>query len=222
MNNESPQPLTARAPVLSAVDRVSEMVFGLLMALTFVGALSVSSAGREDIRAMFTAALGCNLAWGLVDAVMYLVRTIAERGRTLALLRTVRAAAPLEGRNLIQQSLSQAAAALVTTAEVEALRQRMLAIPELPERARLQSEDLVAALAVFLLVVVATFPVVLPFLLLHDIGAAMNLSRLIAVAMLFVGGLALGRYAGFSSWAAGLGMAGLGAALVLAIRALGG
>jgi hypothetical protein len=40
--------------------------------------------------------------------------------------------------------------------------------------------------------------------------------------MLFVGGLALGRYAGYGSWRVGLLMAGLGTALVIAINALGG
>jgi hypothetical protein len=40
--------------------------------------------------------------------------------------------------------------------------------------------------------------------------------------MLFFGGLALGRYAGYGSWKVGFMMAGLGAALVVAIRALGG
>ena len=40
--------------------------------------------------------------------------------------------------------------------------------------------------------------------------------------MLFLGGLVLGRYAGYGSWRAGLLMVGLGTALVLAINALGG
>jgi hypothetical protein len=74
-----------RERVLSPADRVSEMIFGLLMALTFVGAVSVADAGREQIRDMFVAALGCNLAWGLVDAVMYLVHTVTDRGRSLTL-----------------------------------------------------------------------------------------------------------------------------------------
>ena len=59
-----------REQVLSPMDRVSEMLFGLFMALTFVGAVSVAEAGREHLRDMFVAALGCNLAWGLVDAIM--------------------------------------------------------------------------------------------------------------------------------------------------------
>src|SRR6187431_2486015 len=72
--------------VLSPVDRVSEMLFGLLMALTFTGAVSVAESGNAEIRTMFIAALGCNLAWGLVDAVMHLIRTVTERGRLISLV----------------------------------------------------------------------------------------------------------------------------------------
>ena len=112
-----------REPVLSPVDRVSELLFGLFMALTFVGAVSVAKAGREEIRAMFAAALGCNLAWGLVDAVMYLVRTITNRGRSLTLVRSVRDAPDAEtGRRLIERSLSQRAAVLVSSTEAEGIR----------------------------------------------------------------------------------------------------
>src|SRR5678810_481645 len=83
----------ARGPVLHPVDRIMELLFGLLMALSFTGAMSVAQSGREEVRELFITALGCNLAWGLVDAVMYLVRTVIARGRSLTLIRTVRAAA---------------------------------------------------------------------------------------------------------------------------------
>ena len=92
MNGEIQPEEATRDSVLSPVDRVSEMLFGLFMALTFVGAVSVAEAGRGQIRDMFIAALGCNLAWGLVDAVMYLVRTVTERGRSLMLVHVVLAA----------------------------------------------------------------------------------------------------------------------------------
>src|SRR6266404_689606 len=81
MNGEIEPQEATREPVLSPVDRVSEMLFGLFMALTFVGAVSVAEAGREHIRDMLVAALGCNLAWGLVDAMMYVVRAVTDRGR---------------------------------------------------------------------------------------------------------------------------------------------
>jgi hypothetical protein len=212
-----------REPVLDPVDRVSELLFGLFMALTFVGAVSVADSGRVQIRAMLAAALGCNIAWGLVDAVMYLVRAVADRGRSLTLVRSVRAAPDAEaGRKLIASSLSRDAAGLVSTAEVEAIRGRIVALASLPARPTLQWDDLLAALAIFVIVVASTFPVVLPFVLITDVAAAKATSRVIALAMLFFGGLALGRYAGYGSWRVGLMMVGLGTALVGAIMALGG
>lgn len=213
----------AREPVLSPVDRVSEMLFGLFMALTFIGAVSVAEQGREQIRTLFLTAIGCNLAWGLVDAVMYLVRTLAERGRLLTTVRSVQAARDAQaGRKVIKQSLSQAAARLLSATEVEAVRGRIVAMTSLPEQPVLKTQDLLAALAIFLIVVASTFPVVLPFVLISDVGTAKNASRAISLAMLFFGGLALGRYAGYGSWKVGLTMTGLGAGLVIAINALGG
>jgi len=223
MNEPGRAPETAREPVLNPVDRVSELLFGLFMALTFIGAISVAESGRAEVRSLLAAALGCNLAWGLVDAVMYLVRTVTDRGRTITLLRSVRAAADAEaGRKLIGQSLSKTAAALVSETEIEAVRGRIVALPSVPERPALRRDDLLAALAIFLLVVASTFPVALPFVLFADVGTAKAVSRIVALTMLFFGGLALGRYAGYGSLRVGFMMAGLGAALVAAIMALGG
>ena len=223
MSVESLPSPAKREPLLSPVDRVSEMLFGLFMALTFVGAVSVTEAGRDDIRAMLAAAIGCNLAWGLVDAVMYLVRTVADRGRLITLINAVRTAPDAAtGRKVIQGSLSKVAAGLVSETEVEAIRGRVVALATVPERPRLKLDDFLAALAVFLWVVVSTFPVVLPFVLFDDVGTAKNVSRGIALVMLFFGGLALGRYAGYGSWKVGLMMTGLGVAIVAAIQALGG
>ena len=214
---------SAREPILSPVDRVSEMLFGLYMALTFVGAVSIADSGQAEIQEMLAAALGCNLAWGLVDAVMYLVRTITNRGKSLTLIRSVRAAADVEtGRAVIKSSLSKVVGSLVTDTEIEAIRARVVALSSVPERPSLKFDDLLAALVVFLLVVAATFPVALPFVMTDDVGLAKNASRVIALTMLFFGGLALGRYAGYGSWKVGFMMAGLGAALVAAVMALGG
>jgi hypothetical protein len=222
MNREHSEDAT-REPVLNPVDRVSEMLFGLFMALTFVGALSVAESGRAQVREMFVAALGCNLAWGLVDAIMYLVRTITDRGRKLTLIQSIQEAPdPEAGRRLIEHTLSRAVMSLVSVTELEAIRARIAALPSLPSRPRLKREDLLAALAIFLIVVAATFPVGLPFAFIDDVGTAKNVSRAIALAMLFFGGLALGRYAGYGSFRVGLMMAGLGTALVIAINALGG
>ena len=216
-----PQP--ERKPVLDPVDRVLEMLFGLFMALSFLGAISVADSRQDEVRSLLHAALACNLAWGLVDAVMYLVGTIIQRDHLLTLLHSVRSAPDAgTGRRLIADELSHIMARLVSDTEIEAIRGRMLALPVMPLRPVLKGADLLAAAAIFLIVVASTFPVVLPFVFIDDLGTAKNVSRALALAMLFGGGLALGRYAGYGSLRLGFVMAGLGTALVAVVIALGG
>jgi hypothetical protein len=223
MSKPNLEPAAVREGLLNPVDRVSEMLFGLFMALTFVGAISVAESGRAEVRSLLAAALGCNLAWGLVDAVMYLVRTVTERGRLITLVRSVRAAPDAAGgRRYIEQSLSQVAAGLIAEPEIEAIRRRIVALTSVPERPTLKRDDLLAALAVFLIVVASTFPVAAPFAMFDDVGTAKAVSRAVALTMLFFGGLALGKYAGYGSLKVGFMMAGLGAVLVAAVMALGG
>src|SRR6185436_16536034 len=78
--------------ILDPIDRVSEVLFGLIMVLTFTGSLSVAEAGREDVRTMLIGALGCNLAWGIIDAVLYLMGCLAEKGKAIQSFRELRAA----------------------------------------------------------------------------------------------------------------------------------
>ncbi|HWS40521.1 MAG TPA: hypothetical protein VN247_04425, partial [Arenimonas sp.] len=82
MNKQSPKPFSDLDPI----DRTSEVVFGTLMAMSFSGTLSVATAGEQDIHMMMIAALGCNLAWGLADSVMYLVAVATEQRRKITLV----------------------------------------------------------------------------------------------------------------------------------------
>src|SRR5438552_16279402 len=92
--------------VLEPIDRVSEVLFGLIMVLTFTGSLSVAEAGRDDVRTMLIGAIGCNLAGGIIDAVLYLMGSLAEKGRNLIAVRTGRTAgAPHVGQRLIGEAL---------------------------------------------------------------------------------------------------------------------
>jgi VIT1/CCC1 family predicted Fe2+/Mn2+ transporter len=212
-----------RARVLDPIERVSEVIFGLLMAMTFIGALNVATAGREEIRAMMITALGCNLAWGLADAVMYLVRTVTERTRNRALLARLRGGADAAaGQAIVADALPHGFAAVARAGELEVLRRRLVEHPAPPVRPRLGLGDFKGALGVFLLVVAATFPVVVPFMLFDQTAAAVRASRLVAVVMLFIAGWMLARYAGGSAWRGGAAMAATGAVLIAAIMALGG
>src|SRR5207247_5228215 len=102
-----PQPAHGESRrVLEPLDRLSEVLFGLIMALTFTTTLSVAAAGREDVRTMLLGALGCNIAWGFVDGVFYILGTLAERHRSLTILREVRGTTDAErARSLIADAL---------------------------------------------------------------------------------------------------------------------
>ena len=66
--------------ILEPVERLSEILFGLIMALTITCAVSVATADRVQINHMVIAALGCSFAWGIIDAGMYLMAGLGERG----------------------------------------------------------------------------------------------------------------------------------------------
>jgi hypothetical protein len=211
------------AAVLDPVDRVSEVLFGLFMVLTFTGTLSVVDSGRDEVRDMLVAAIGCNLAWGFVDGVMYVLRSIVARGRKAMLWGEVRSAArPEQAHRIIAGEIGGLGAALGSDG-LERARQWIVAQPAQHEpRTRMTWQDFRGAVAVFLLVFLSTFPVVLPFIFIADAGVAKRVSSAVAIAMMFVCGYAWGRYAGTKPWRTGLVMVLLGVAVEAVIIALGG
>jgi len=218
----SPSGRQGAGPVLSPVDRISEILFGLIMALTFTGTLSVATAERSEVREMLIGALGCNVAWGLVDAVMFLLAALAERGRNIAILTEVRKAAdPARARELILDAMPPLVASTMQPAEVDVIRDRLVRLPE-PGRLSLTGADFRMAVAVFFLVFLATLPVALPFAFIPEAHRALRISNGIALAMLFLGGYYLGGHAGRRPWLSGLLMLAIGVLLVWATIALGG
>jgi VIT1/CCC1 family predicted Fe2+/Mn2+ transporter len=208
--------------LLDPIERSSEVLFGLIMVLTFTGSLRVTGADHDDVNRMLLAALGCNLAWGIIDAVMYLLATLSQRGHNLQLVRNVQAANAVQGRQLLTDALSSELAEVLTTTEVEAVRQRLTQLPWPTDHPRLHRSDYLAAIGVFLLVFLSTFPVVLPFLFLTRAGLALRISNAAAIVMLFLTGWAYGKHAGYRPWRVGLWMVLLGLALVALTIALGG
>ncbi|MBL8746302.1 MAG: VIT1/CCC1 transporter family protein [Phycisphaerae bacterium] len=193
------------------------------MVLSFTGTLSVADAQREDVRTMILGALGCNLAWGIVDGVMYLSESLVENWRKIAKLRSLRAAQdPAVARSIIADALPPVVASVITDEEYQQIRERLLALPEPPPRARLSREDWLGAGAVCLLVFLSTFPVVIPFLFLNNLNAALRTSNLVALALLFFTGFSLGASSSGRPWRTGLAMMLLGVVLVGITIALGG
>jgi hypothetical protein len=209
--------------VLDSQERISEVLFGLIMVLSFTGSLSVAGAGHEDVRTMIIGAFGCNLAWGIIDGVFYLMGCLADRGTGLATLRAVRTATdPEVAQQTIARALPPTVASILEPAELESIRRRLVALPEPPAVARLDGKDWLGALGVFLLVFLSTFPVAVPFLFVANVARAMRLSNAVAIVMLLVTGILYGRQVGRSPFAFGVAMVFLGGLLVLITIELGG
>ena len=209
--------------VLEPIDRVSEVLFGLIMVLTFTGSLSVAEAGRDDVRTMLIGALGCNLAWGIIDGVLYLMGCLAEKGRGLLAFRAVRKTTdPKQAQRLIADALPPVIASILQSAELDTMSRRLKDLPEPPEQARLRRDDWLGAVGVFLLVFLCTFPVVIPFIFMHHAGPALRASNAVAIVMLFLTGYAFGRMTGRHPWLVGFSVIVLGLILVGMTIALGG
>jgi VIT1/CCC1 family predicted Fe2+/Mn2+ transporter len=123
---------------------------------------------------------------------------------------------------MIAEVLPDRVAEAAQPEDLETLRRRLVELPAPPMRAAIDRQDILGALAVCLLVFASTFPVTVPFMIMHDALRATRVSNAIALVMLFLLGHSLARFTGARPWRMGLGMLLLGAILVAIIIALGG
>ena len=205
------------------MERISEILFGLVMVLTVTCSFSVGGGGRTEVHQMFIGTLGCNVSWGVIDAVLYWLACFHAHGQKIVALRAAREIKhPDEAYRVIADALPPVFASVMTAVEFEALRQRLRLLTEPPQNPRITRDEWLAGLGVFLLVVVSILPVVLPFLVVHDPTRALRISNGTAVLLLFLTGYIYGRYTSYRPLESGLIMIAIGAAMVGMTIALGG
>lgn len=215
----SPRPFRR---VLDPVDRAGEMLFGLIMVLTFTSAMSVAGIAEGDVGAMLVGAIGCNTAWGIIDAMMYLMGAHGARSLGAGTIEAVRSApGEDEAHALIADALPPVVVPALTAADLGRIRAHLQGLAPSALRPRLTAEDWLGAFAVFLIVSIGIVPVLLPFMLIADVRLAMWISHGIAVALLFLTGFGFGRHVG-RPWQIGLSMVAVGLLLVGVAAALGG
>jgi len=86
----------------------------------------------------------------------------------------------------------------------------------------LMTHDYLGAAGVCILVILSTFPVVIPFIFIHDARLALRVSNAVAVVLLFLCGYLFGQHAALRPWTTGLAMVAVGLTLVSIAIALGG
>lgn len=212
---------------LDPATRMGELLFGLIMTLTFtLGAgLVIDEEGREGVRAMLIAILGCNLAWGVIDGVLYVMSELFERGRLRRVGRNVRhSASDVEAESVVAGEFDP----LLANVTDESTRRQLyrtvagnLRAAE-PGANRVTREDLMGGLAAGWVVFACSFPAVLPFLFLDDLHLALRISNAILIVLLFVVGYRTAQHTVARPWMAGAAVALLGVGLVLLAIRLGG
>ena len=211
---------------LDPASRLGEVLFGLIMVLgaTLTAGLSVAE-GRAGVRQLLQAALGCNIAWGIIDAIMYVMSCMTARAEKAHFIAAIQHA-PNEHAALaiVRDEIEPRFETLTGPQHREVLCQSILeylAQSEAP-RTRVTKDDLYGAVACFWLVFLSCLPVAVPFLVLSDPTKALRVSNALLIVMLFVVGHMWARYAHINRLVAGLVMVAIGLALVGVAILLGG
>ncbi len=210
---------------LEPSERMSELLFGLIMTLTFtLGASLVIEEGPEATRELLISVIGCNIAWGIIDGLLYIFNAMYARGAPYRAALALRKRGPEISRQKLREHLDQEYAGALTDRTKEAVCSELIqALSQLaPERVRMTREDLWGALASFWLVFATAIPAVAPFLVFDDRMLAIRVSNLLLVALLYVIGLEWAGYINANRQRIALGMAFFGLLLVQFTIALGG
>ena len=211
---------------LAPSDSLSEVLFGLIMTLTFTLGAGVLVREREGAaRELLAATIGCNIAWGIIDALMYLAGQRFERGRKARLRDAIRVAAnEEEGARLIAGELGELLALMPEAGDRDSLCRKIAhtvrsAEPPATGAAR---EDLYGAIASCALVFFSSVPAAFPFLFIEDNWVALRVSNAILIGLLFLVGYRWARHTNLSPFRVGLSLTVGGVAMVLVSIALGG
>jgi hypothetical protein len=221
MKEEADVTASGSKGVLEPVERISEVLFGLIVVLTFTCTIKAKENGR--VYAILVEALGCSLAWAIIDAGFYLLGRLSDRGHKLLLLRQLRGSSDQHDfQHIIVNVLPPLIAFHLPSEAFEALRYQLIQLPEPPARPRLTTEDWKGALGVFLFASAAILPIAIPFTFMRDAGLALLVSHGIAILLLFLAGWALGRYTSEHPLRIGFAMVAFGLATIAIALALGG
>jgi len=210
-------------PLLNTMDRVSEILFGIIMTLTFTCSIGIANAKNTEIRQLIIAAISCNIAWGLVDAIGYIVSTIVQRSRNRTILNSVLTTSDADkARKYIADSLPPSIASVLEAADLEQIRNKLANLSDPTSQVRLTTRDLKRSLRIFFLMFISTLPIVTPFIFIHDTYTALRISNLVAIIMMFFCGWSVAKYVGINKWIMSISMTLIGIILVFITIVLGG
>jgi VIT1/CCC1 family predicted Fe2+/Mn2+ transporter len=211
---------------LDTASRLGEILFGLIMVLTVTLTASFAvKEGEAGVRELLLAAIGCNLAWGVIDAVMYLMSSITARSEKARLVTAVQHAPDSDtALALIRENVEPDLQAWLAPAEGEAFSRSILPYVSQAHviRNKLTRDDFYGAIACLILVFFSCLPAAVPFLLFSEPHRALRVSNLLLLLLLFLVGWKWARHVDLNPLASGSVMVLVGLALVGVAILLGG
>ena len=220
--------------LLDPIDLLAEIIFSLLIILSFTMAYRVFRLGGATAydfsgayaNSLFWAAFGAAVAWGVIDGFMYALLSLFERGERRRLLQRINAAeSDEEGIHAIADELDHILEPITGEENRRALYADALEHlrDSQPKPVGLTRADLTGALGSLLVAVITVLPPLAPLLLFGaDPELAIRISNLIAFLMLFIVGWQWGKYSGSNPLRTGLLLAGISAVMILIAIPLGG
>ena len=207
-------------------ETLGEVLFGLIMVLTFtIGARFLTGEDGLDAHQLIVGAIGCNVAWGVIDGALFLLGSLFNRGRRARFFRALQSANELEALNALREEFGLEDQPLAVQPDDSArLYQSMLVLSHHAKlgRVRLRRQDFVTAFVVFVLVSATALPGVLPLLLVEDSNLALRLSNVVLIVLLFIVGYWWAHYTEARPWTVGASVTLLGLSLVVVAVVLGG
>jgi VIT1/CCC1 family predicted Fe2+/Mn2+ transporter len=207
-------------------DSLSEILFGLIMTLTFtLGAGIMVSEEPDALRDLLIATVGCNVAWGTIDGLMYLAGERFERARRARLADTIRAEASEEkAARRVAEEFDELLEPVTEESDRAALYRKIARSirAEAPSAGFTRREDVYGAVASFFLVLFCSIPAALPYAFFDEAWTALRVSNAILIGLLFVVGYHWARHTNLPPMRMGFSLMVGGVALVLMAIALGG
>lgn len=203
-------------------DQAIETLSGIILTMSVLSTLQVTSAQTIDTRSLVYAAIGSTVAWGFVDGMMYLIGTLIDRTRAYKVVKGLRSAPNLlDFRKQLSAESPDYVVERLSDPSLEKIQAFLQSKEQLHHRG-LSFEHLQTAFYIWLVVVSAGLPLIMPLLFIKDHVIAFRMTQFISVWIMFAMGYKLGVWLDLKPFISGLIFAAIGVLIAVTCIYLGG
>jgi len=210
---------------LTPSERLSEALYSLILVLTVISAIEITIArDQQTSSTILFVALGASVAWGMVDAVVYVLTGLHKRNHHVRVVSRIKKRPKADAIRQIDDELEDSLIGVLDKEERDRIAEQVFATMHdaTPLRQGVTKDDVLGGIASFLISFIIVLPPLMPFILNLPLDYAIRLSNVIAVAMLFIVGYVSGGLGGMNRIRWALTITVLGVIIVLVTILLGG